>query len=164
MDKKDTGKGEEAMAQFKMQYNKEAETYKLPSVAELDKEFYLIDRVGAEGYCTISIITYTRSHILRYINGWASYVNEYIMPNQQNIPAMESADHLDDDDRNKITKFMRWATYITRRANLIQLEGDGLAKNAELIRQMLHEWKEQKEIMSKIFKKDADAWKASLGK
>ena len=162
MEKGNTSKNEAAMEQFKKQYHKASETYKLPSLAEIDREFYLIDRVGAEGYCTVSIITYTRSHILRYINGWASYVNEYIMPNQQNIASMESANHLNDEDREKITKFMGWATYITRRANLIQLEGDNLAKNAELIKQMLHEWKEQKEIMSKIFQKDADAWKTSL--
>ena len=162
MEKGNTSKNEEAIAQFKRQYSKESETYKLPSLADVDKEFYLIDRVGAEGYCTIGIITYTRSHILRYINGWASYVNEYIMPNQQNIASMESANHLNDDDREKITNFIGWATYITKCANLIQLGGDNLAKNAELIKQMMHEWRAQREIMSKIFKKDVDAWKASL--
>lgn len=164
MDKKNMQSDESVINNFKEHYNKAAETYKLPSLTELQKEFEILDVVGREGHCPINVITFTRWYILKYANSWSNYLNEYIVPDQRYVTSMESANHLDDNDRNKIEKFMAWATYKTKCANIMQLSDDSPAKNAEFIRQMLKEWQEQKEIISNVIKKDVNAWKTSLEK
>jgi hypothetical protein len=153
----------QAIESFTAQYNTAKGVYlTLPDLKDLDFEFEILEMVGRECHFPQDAVKYTRWYIMRAITSWLGFLHEFILPNQHSAVSMEEYDYFDEKEKKGIIAFMNWVMYRQRCVNLVQLEEND-KESAELIAQILTEWKEKKPFLKTLMKKNVDVWQKKAG-
>jgi hypothetical protein len=133
----------------------------LPELEEIDHEWDILDAVGREGHKPVRVVRFVRWYIMGAVNGWNTFLHEFVMPNPQSMPSMEEYNLGNDMDRGKIKKILDWMAYRNRCVSLVQLDEDD-KKSADLIKEIFSEWRQHKSIIRELLEKSRDGWNKQL--
>lgn len=154
---------EEAVESFRKNYTSAQKKHpSLPDLEQLDGEWDVLEGVSRHRHFPLNVVRFTRWYMIQAINGWASYLHEFILPNQQNAVSMEEYNYLTEEEKKGVVEVLNWIMYRNRSANVLQLDEND-EKSAELIGKIWAEWGEKhKPTLREIIRKNTDVWKQKV--
>jgi urease accessory protein UreF len=154
--------GQEAVDAFTHAYAAVREKHRaLPTLDAVDKEWDILEMLCRDRHTPRNALMYVRWHMMRAINGWASYLHEFILPNPHNAVSLEEYDYFDDKEKEDIVAVLYWIMYRNRCANALQLDEDD-AKTATFVIEVWKEWHERKQLLRSIIAKNMNVWREKV--
>lgn len=158
----DHATSQDAVRHFTQEYERAREQFsELPTIEVLDKNTDILEVISRNRHFPRNVIRYTRWHLMQVVNGWAGYLHEFILPNQQSAVSLEEYNYFDDREKEGIIQLLNWIMYRSRESHRLQLDENDEATAAFIV-SVWGEWIDKKPLLKKVIDKNIEVWQKKV--